>query len=133
MILYAAVGVLLSIACFNVANLLLARAASRQREIALRTSLGAGRPAIIRQLLVESVLLAIAGGRSALLARWTLGAVMAFVPADLIRAPELHVDRRILLYAFGLSLLTGLIVGLVPAISRRASRSSHHCERAAPA
>lgn len=116
-ILYAAVGVLLSIACFNVANLLLARAASRQREIALRTSLGAGRAAIIRQLLVESVLLAIAGGALGILpARWTLGAVMAFVPADLIRTEEIHVDQRILIYALAISLLTGILVGLVPAI-----------------
>jgi putative ABC transport system permease protein len=116
-VLYAAVGVLLSIACFNVANLLLARASSRRREIALRTSLGAGRAAIIRQLLVESVLLAIAGGvLGVLLARWSLAAVMAFVPADLVRAPEIHVDQRVLLYALALSLLTGIVVGLAPAI-----------------
>jgi putative ABC transport system permease protein len=115
--LYAAVVVLLAIACFNVANLLLARASSRRREVALRTSLGASRPAIIRQLLVESVLLAMTGGiLGVLIARWSLAALMAFVPADLVRAPELHVDWRVLLYAFGLSMLTGVVVGLVPAI-----------------
>ena len=115
--LYAAVGVLLSIACFNVANLLLARAASRRREIALRTSLGAGRFVIVRQLLVESVLLAIAGGGLGIvLARWSLAAVMAFVPANLIRSPEIHVDQRVLLYTLAVSLLTGVFVGLVPAL-----------------
>jgi putative ABC transport system permease protein len=116
-VLYAAVAVLLSIACFNVANLLLARAASRRREIALRTSLGAGRAAIIRQLLVESVLLAIAGGVLGILfARWSLDAVMALVPADLVRAPEIHVDQRVLLYALTVSILTGIVIGLAPAI-----------------
>ena len=116
-LLYAAVAVLLSIACFNVANLLLARAASRRRELAIRTSLGAGRLAIVRQLLVESVLLAIAGGAFGIaLARASLGALTAFAPPDLLRAPQLLVDRRVLLYALGLSLATGLVVGLVPAL-----------------
>jgi len=116
-VLYAAVGVLLSIACFNVANLLLARAASRRREIAIRTSLGAGRFAIVRQLLVESLLLSVAGGAVGIaLARWTLDALLAFAPADLLRVSELSVDRRVLLYALGLSVLTGLIVGLAPAL-----------------
>jgi predicted permease len=117
LVLYSAVGVLLSIACFNVANLLLARAASRRREIAIRTSLGAGRLAIVRQLLVESLLLALAGGALGIaLARWSLDALVAFAPADLLRVPELFVDRRVLVYALGLSVLTGLVVGLVPAV-----------------
>ena len=116
-VLYAAVAVLLSIACFNVANLLLARAASRRRELAIRTSLGAGRLAIVRQMLVESVLLAIAGGAIGIaLARASLDALIAFAPPDLLRVPQLLVDRRVLLYALGLSLSTGLIVGLVPAL-----------------
>jgi predicted permease len=117
LMLYAAVGVLLTIACFNVANLLLARGSTRAREIALRTSLGAGRGAIVRQLLAESALLALAGGALGILfARWTLSAVIRLVPADLVRAPEIHVDQRVLLYAFGLSLVTGIIVGLAPAV-----------------
>ncbi|MGH9347251.1 MAG: ADOP family duplicated permease [Vicinamibacterales bacterium] len=115
--LYAAVWVLLSIACFNVASLLLARAASRHREIAIRASLGAGRLAIVRQLMVESLLLAMAGGAVGIaLARWSLDLLVAFAPADLLRVLELSVDRRVLVYAVGLSVLTGVVVGLVPAI-----------------
>ena len=116
-VLYVAVAVLLSIACFNVANLLLARGAARGREIAIRTSLGAGRLAVVRQLVVESLLLAIAGGAlGILLARWSLDALVAVAPADLLRVPELVVDRRVLAYAVGLSLATGVLVGLVPAV-----------------
>jgi putative ABC transport system permease protein len=116
LILYVAVAVLLLIACFNAANLLLARAASRQQEIAIRTSLGAGRLAIVRQLLAESLLLSAAGGALGIaLARWTLDALVAFAPADLLRAPDLSLDTRVLLYASGLSVLTGLVVGVVPA------------------
>ena len=125
LVLYGAVGVLLSIACFNVANLLLARprrAAGRSR---IRTSLGAGRLAIVRQLLVESLLLAVAGGALGIaLARWSLDALLAFAPADLLRVPELSVDRRVLLYALGLSVLTGLLVGLVPGRAGRAPLAS---------
>ena len=116
-VLYGAVGVLLAIACFNVANLLLARAASRRREIAIRTSLGAGRVAIVRQLLVESMVLAVAGGALGIaLAHWSLDALVAFAPPNLLRVPELFVDRRVLLYAFALSALTGVVVGIVPAV-----------------
>ena len=117
-LLYAAVGVLLAIACFNVANLLLARAASRRREIAIRASLGAGRLPICRQLVVESAILALAGGIFGLaLARWSLDALLAFAPVNLLRVPELSLDRRVLLYAFGISMLTGVAAGLVPAVS----------------
>jgi putative ABC transport system permease protein len=125
--LYGAVAVLLAIACFNVANLLLARASSRSGEIAVRASLGAGRVAILRQLLVESLLLATAGGILGIaLAHWSLDALMAFAPPDLLRVPELSVDRRVLLYAFAVSALTGLIIGLAPAllVARRSVASS---------
>ena len=115
--LYAAVGVLLSIACFNVANLLLARAASRKRELAIRTSLGAGRGALVSQLLVESLVLSLAGGALGVgLARWSLDALVAFAPPDLLRVPTLTVDWRVLMYAVAISVATGLVVGLVPAL-----------------
>jgi putative ABC transport system permease protein len=117
MVLYAAVGVLLSIVCFNVASLLLARGASRRHEIAIRTSLGAGRMAIVRQLIVESLLLAGVGGLLGIgLARASLAGLVAFAPPNLLRAPELSIDLRVMLYAVGLSMLTGLIVGLAPAV-----------------
>ena len=126
-VLYAAVAVLLLIACVNVANLLVARSASRRRELAIRTSLGAGRLAIVRQLLVESSLLAVAGGAVGIaLASISIRALLAFAPPDLLRVATLTVDRRVLLYAIGLSVLTGTVVGLVPAMvdARRSLVSS---------
>jgi putative ABC transport system permease protein len=115
--LYGAVAVLLSIACFNVANLLLARAATRRRELAIRTSLGASRGAIVRQLIVESVLLATVGGVLGIaLAHGSLGALVALAPPDLLRVDSIAVDLRVLLYTLGLSMATGLVVGLVPAL-----------------
>ena len=126
-VLYAAVAVLLFIACFNVASLLLARAASRRRELAIRTSLGAGRLAIVRQLLVESSLLAIVGGALGVApAGWSIRALLAFAPPDLLRVSNLTIDRRVFLYAIGVSVLTGIIVGLVPAMlaARRSVASS---------
>jgi putative ABC transport system permease protein len=125
--LYAAVAVLLLIVCVNVANLLVARSASRRRELAIRTSLGAGRLAIVRQLLVESMLLAIAGGAAGIaLAGISIRALLAFAPPDLLRVATLTVDRRVLLYAIALSVLTGIVVGLVPAMvdARRSIVSS---------
>ena len=116
-VLYIAVGVLLAIACFNIANLLIARAASRRQEIAIRTSLGAERGAIVRQLLVESMLLALAGGTLGIvLARSSLDALVAFAPPGLLRGQELTIDARVLLYVAGLSVLTGLVAGLAPSV-----------------
>jgi predicted permease len=117
LVLFAGVSVLLAIACFNVANMLLARSASRQREIAIRASLGAGRWAIARLVLLESLLLAGAGGALGLvLARWSLAALLAVAPTNLLGVSELLIDRRVLLYAFGLSLATGAIAGLASTI-----------------
>jgi putative ABC transport system permease protein len=127
LILYLAVGVLLAIACFNIANLLIARAAARRQEIAVRTSLGAGRGAIVRQLLVESLMLALAGGALGIgLAQWSLDALVAFAPGNLLGVPELRIDTRVLTYVAGLSLLTGLAAGLVPSfiVARRSVVSS---------
>src|SRR5687767_7395297 len=115
--MFAGVGVLLAIACFNVANMLLARSASRHREIAIRASLGAGRWAIARSVLLESLLLAGAGGALGLgLARWSLDALLAVAPTNLLGVSELFIDRRVLIYAFGLSLATGAIAGFGPTI-----------------
>jgi putative ABC transport system permease protein len=115
--LSVAVAVLLSIACLNVANLLLARAAARSREMAIRTSLGAGRGTIVRQWLVESLLLAAAGGGLGMLvARWILSALVAAAPPDLLHVATLSIDRRVLLYAMVVSMATGVLVGLAPAL-----------------
>jgi predicted permease len=128
-VLYIAVGVLLAIVCFNIANLLIARAASRRQEIAIRTSLGAGRGLIVRQLLVESMLLALAGGTlGIMLARSSLDAFVAFAPPALLRGQELTIDARVLLYVAGLSVLTGLVAGLAPSaiVARRPIVESLH-------
>ncbi len=128
-VLYIAVGVLLAIACFNIANLLIARAASRRQEIAIRTSLGAARGALVRQLLVESMILALVGGALGIaLARWSLDALVAFAPPQLLGVPEVTLDARILLYVAGLSVLTGLVAGLAPStiVARRSIVQSLH-------
>ena len=128
-VLYIAVGVLLAIACFNIANLLIARAASRRQEIAIRTSLGAERGSIVRQLLVESMLLALAGGALGIvLARSSLDALVAVAPPGLLGGQELTIDARVLLYVAGLSVLTGLVAGLAPSaiVARRPIVESLH-------
>jgi putative ABC transport system permease protein len=108
----------LLVACFNVASMMLARSSSRRREIAVRTSLGAGRGAIVRQLLVESLLLAGVGGAVGfLVALWGVSALVELTPRNLIRVVEVPLDRKVLIYTFGISLLTGLTFGLVPAIT----------------
>ena len=118
MILMSMVGLVLLIACANVANLLRARAAARQKEIAIRLAIGASRRQIIRQLLVESLLLAGIGGSAGLLvAAWVTDALANFVPADsVMHNLAASADPRVLAFNFGVSILAGILFGLVPAI-----------------
>lgn len=121
-ILFGAVGLVLLIACANVANLLLARAAARRREFAVRAALGASRFRIIRQMVVESLLLAITGGAVGLiLAMWTIS-VLSQVGHDTVpRMRGLELDGRVLAFSFVVSLLTGILFGVLPAL--RASKT----------
>jgi putative ABC transport system permease protein len=116
LVLLGAVGFVLLIACANVANLLLARAATRQKELALRTALGASRGRLIRQLLNESLLLGVIGGTAGLfLAYWAIELLIKFNPGNIPRLEEVALDGRVLAFTLAVSVLTGLIFGAVPA------------------
>lgn len=116
-LLLGAVTFVLLIGCANVANLLLASGASRQKEMAIRTALGASRWRVMRQLFIESTMLALTGGAvGVLVAVWGLAAITKLLPTDFPRLNEIHLDLRILGFTFAASVLTGILFGLAPAL-----------------
>ncbi len=123
LVLLAAVSLILLIACANVANLTLARVSAREREIAIRSALGAGRARLIRQILTESVFLSAVGGALGLAAAaWGVSILPRLTPGDVPRLGAVRVDSAVLLFTFSVAVATGILFGLAPALS--ASRSS---------
>jgi predicted permease len=118
LVLLGGVGLVLLMACVNLANMLLARSASRQKELAIRAALGAGRGRLMSQTIVESVLLGCMGGVLALLfLRMSLQTILAIAPPELPRVGEVHPNATVLLFTAALSIITGLAIGLVPALA----------------
>src|SRR6202044_1131959 len=125
-VLAAAVGFVLLMVAVNMASLLVARSSARMRELAIRQALGASRTRLVRQLLTESVLLSLIGGLAAMvvLAR-TKGSLLALIPADLPRLAEVHFDARVVILACVLSLATGILFGLTPALHASSTDPNH--------
>ena len=118
LLLLGGVGLVLLMACVNLANMMLARSSARRKEMAIRATLGAGRGRLVRQALVESVLLALVGGALALLVvRLGLDGLLAAAPPEIPRIGEVRPDLAVLLFTFGLSLVTGVLIGVAPALA----------------
>jgi predicted permease len=116
LVLLGSVALVLLIACANVANLLLTRAAGREKEVAIRTALGAGGLRIARQLLTESILLAVIGGAAGLLiAQWSLFVVRVINPGNIPRLEDIQINGEVLAFTFGISIVTGILFGVAPA------------------
>jgi putative ABC transport system permease protein len=126
LVILGAVGTVLLIACANLASFLLAKASARRKELAIRAALGGSRLRLIRQLLTESMILSMAGGAlGAALAVWGVDGLVALIPANLPRSSEIHVDVRMFWLALSISVLSGLLFGLLPALEASAADFNH--------